>query len=371
MSPAKADTARDCAAACVAEPLCVAFWAVVAGSSVGDCCLIAGFNDNTFFNLDNGEFYSMSQCSTCKPGYFKRGRRCMPLSVPPVVQGGTGSRTLLIPLNTQAGSVLDTFVALPDAGFGPLMLTLAPVNADAVLPLALANETGTLSLKTQLGAPGSIEAIVSISDTRTECTRLNSEGIAVTRAGPCTTVISVAVQTAVFLNCPSNINAYLPPSASEAALTWTEPSLPTFLSDLNVTRSLGDTFSTSAPFNYSVGTRRVTYTTQPLTVGGSLVCDFDVTVQYGLSISVESIARKVSSKTVQEFLVVDPSVADEGARLPSFTGAVTGNTFGVGLLAPAAKPFTVSPQVRAHVLKMVRAIEGALREDKIKMADKI
>lgn len=340
----------------------MAFWVGVAGVRGGECCLMSAFKLNTVYNLNNGEFYSMSQCTVCREGYFKRGRRCLPLSILPAVDGGYAGRTLRIPLNTAPGTVLATFRATAASGAGTAQVSLLAAGGSVPLPpLDFDQVTGALTLREALTAPGSLRAVIEVRDEAEECTLINSDGIPETRPGACIVRIDVIVQTVVFLNCPGNINRYLSPSESSASIPWTEPSLPAFLSDLSYTRDLEDTSSTASPFIYPVGNRRVTYTTtEPLTIGGELVCAFDVTVQYGLRLDITSIGRKEAPSVIREFLVVDPSITSEGARLPSFEGTVEGRRFAVGLFAPPGKPFTVSPNVRISVLFLAYGYIGAL-----------
>lgn len=328
---------------------CVAFSIKVSGSDVGECCLFSNFAAENFFALPSVEFYSMSQCTICIAGYYKDGRKCRRLSQLPSVSGDTAERVILIPLNAEVGTVLSNFQGAAEAGHGPATHSLI-AGIDGV-PLTLNEETGALSLSSALSSPGSFKVRVRVTDAgRDQCAFLDSAGQLVVRPGNCFVEVPVTVQTAVFLSCPSNINLYLPLSASTAELTWREPSLPSFLSTLAVSRNLGgDVISAgpedNGPYEYPVGSRTVTYMSEPLTVGGSLTCQFEIKAQFGFSIAVPTIGRKVGKFTILEYVLVDLAESNDGARLPSFSGVIAGRELSIGLVAPDGRPFTMSPKV--------------------------
>lgn len=335
------DRRLACAQLCQANEDCVGFDLRVSGDDAGECCLLSQYNADNFFTLPGVEFYGMEQCDLCVAGYFKKGRSCARLSTPPAVDGGALARTILIPLNTAAGTELTSISATAETNYGPVAFTLGNEAA----PVAVSS-SGVVTLARALETPGTIEVSVLVTDARAECAVLDPSGAPRTTQGGCVTRVALSIRTAVFLNCPSDQNAYLSLSESAAALSWQAPTLPSFISGLGVTRDLADAQTSEAPFLYSVGRRRVTYTTEDLSVGGKLVCSFDVVVQYGFRLLVESIGRKASPERVQQFLVVDPAESNQGVRLPSFTGSVAGRAFSVGLVAPLSSPFTISPSVR-------------------------
>ena len=172
--------------------------------------------------------------------------------------------------------------------------------------------------------------------------------------GPCTTRVQVEVQTLLFLNCPTVINVYVPFNETTAAVSWDELRLPDSLGQVEVSRNLGDTESTSSPYVYGVGTRRVRYETAPFSaVNIGIVCEFDVNVLTGFSVPVGSIGRVATPTAVQEFILVEAASSGSGARLPTFNGPLTGETLNVGVASPPGKPFSITPGVS------LRAWQGA------------
>merc|ERR1719201_128059 len=173
----------------------------------------------------------MSQCTTCDTGYYKDGRNCRSLSKRPVADGGTEARIILIPFNAAVGTELANFQGTPDVGHGPVQHSL--VTGVGEVPLTIDATTGILTLSAAPSRPGSFSARVRLEDAnRDQCAYLANDGSLEVTPGNCVVEIDVTVQTAVFLSCPSNINSYLPLSASTAEMSWAEPRLPDFLSGL-------------------------------------------------------------------------------------------------------------------------------------------
>lgn len=338
----------DCLAACENRLNCVAF---DVKAVVGKCCLYSAFSaaDNAYL-AHGAVFYTMPQCDSCAAAYYKFGRRCLPLAVPPKVYGGLSPRVIRIPLSTPASTTLLFIEAEAEAGFGPI--TLQVDN-----PLLRITPNGNLELVAALDSPTTFSAIITVRDNRTSCTVRGAAGNIITADGPCTVTIPVTVRVAVFLSCPSTVNAFVGLDKTSAEVTWEEPRMPAFLGYLAITRELGDADSSSAPFLYSIGRRRVTYTSEPLSLGESITCAFDVVVRPGYSFTVSSIARRVSPRRVHEFLVVELGKANEGARLAPIEGtlAATG-TLSIGIVSPAGTPFAVTP-VMGHEVYLIVDLE--------------
>ena len=344
--------APQCATRCGNDARCVGFSIITSGAAAGDCCLYSSFFAESSFSQPGSEFYSMSQCEVCDAGYFKRGRQCAPLSQPPVIAGGDAPINVLVPLGAAAGTLLRTFTATFESGFGPVRWLETTENArfsiDAV--------AGTLSLNETLSTPASYQLRVAVRDTgRTECTELTPAGAVVTTARPfCVDSVVVTVQTAVFLSCPADQSLYLSPSETQASVAWTPPQLPAFLSSLAVTQDLGATASESSPYLYPAGVHDISYTSEPLDIGGSLRCAFTVSIRYGFSLQVQAVGRREGVKVTQDYLVVEAAESAQGARLPSFDGPLRADRdLNVGIFAPESKPFTVSPAAGNHVRLVV------------------
>jgi hypothetical protein len=342
-----------CLTACEDEPDCVAFDVKAAP---GECCLYSAFDalDNVF-NALGAAFYSMPQCDSCGTGYFKSGRRCLPFAVPPIVGGGLSPRVIRIPLATPENTTLLSIEAEAEAGFGPITFQ---VNS----PLLRVTTDGNLELAAALDSPTTFSATITVRDNRTSCTVRGATDQPLTTVGPCTVAIPVTVRVAVFLSCPTTVNVFVGLDETTAEVTWEEPRLPSFLGDLAVTRKLGSTNSSSAPFRYPIGRHRVTYTSEPLSLGGSIACAFHVVVRPGYSFTAPSIARRASPHRVQEFLVVDIGEANEGARLAAIEGELNvGGALNIGVASPAGAPFAITP-LMGHEVHLIVDLEWC-RED--------
>ena len=336
-----------CLAACEDNLDCVAF--NVQGTA-GECCLHSSFGTPDGFLAPGAAFYTMPQCDTCARGYYKSGRHCLSFAVPPKVDGGLSTRVLQIPLATAINATLLSIAAEPAAGFGPLKF-----QVDS--PLLRISPDGNLELATTLESATTFSATIFVSDNRTSCTVASAKDQPITNSGPCTVAVPVTVRVAVFLSCPTAVNVFVGLDEPAAGVTWEEPRLPTFLGDLKVSRRLGGTNSSSAPFLYPVGQHRVTYTSEPLSVGGSITCAFDVVVRPGYSLTASSIARRASPRRVQEFLVVELGEANEGVRLTPIEGELrAGETLSIGVASPAGAPFAVTP-VAGHEVHLIVDLE--------------
>lgn len=318
--------------------------------AIASCCFYSDTSVSTFAAASTTLLYSMPQCEECALGYYKRGRRCEALTGPPSVEGGTdNARVVRIPMTTPIGTELLTIIATAEAGYGPLTFSLAE---GASAQLGIDSVTGTLFLAQPLLAPQSLMAVIVIRDAREDCTQLDADGLPRTVPGGCQSRVEVVVYPAVFLNCPVSVNAYLPLDASTVSVNWVEPTLPAYIGNLTVTRDLGnpvEPVGNEPPFHYVPGHHRITYTTDPLSVGGSITCSFDVVVEHGFAVDVTSVGRKAEPYMVQEFLVVELSEATEGSRLPPLGGAVaSGDTLAIGIRSPSDHPFAVTPKVSCH-----------------------
>jgi hypothetical protein len=295
---------------------------------------------------------SLSQSDSCTTGYYKLGRCCMLFAVPPTVNGGLATRVAQIPLTTPVNTTLLSIEAEAEASFGP-----ATFQVDS--PLLRITLDGSVELVTALDSATTFSATITVRDNRTSCTVLGPLDQPITTIGPCAVTIPVTIRVAVFLSCPANINIFVGLDKTTAEVTWEEPRLPAFLGvdDLAVSRELGGTSSSRAPFLYPIGQHRVTYTSDPLSFGGSITCAFDVVVRPGYSMTVSSIARRTLPHRVQEFLVVELGEANEGVRLASIEGELqVGRTLSIGVVSPAGAPFAVTP-VMGHKVHLVVDLE--------------
>lgn len=333
---------------CANDAACTAFNLLpFPNNSSASCCLYSAFSGSTD-TVPGWLFYSLPQCEICAAGYFKHGRRCEPASVPPLVEGGAQTlRTVMIPLTTGADTELLTIVAMAEDGFAPLTFTLEDGSANDVL--AINSTSGVLTLVQPLTQPGLLSATIIIRDNRDNCTRLDGHNVPHTLPGPCETQVNVAVDPVVFFNCPDTIVAYLSLDANNTNVTWVEPTLPSYLDHLIVSRNLGDITAPAdvpPPFQYTAGTRTVTYTTEPLSIGGSMTCSFDVVVELGFAVDVLSVARQADTYLVQEFLVVELGASNDGSRLPPLSGTVAdSDVLVIEVRSPSSDPFVVAPKV--------------------------
>lgn len=245
-----------------------------------------------------------------------------------------------IPLTAPIGTELLSVNAFADKGAGPLRFALqGSFDGFSVTP------QGTLLLVEAPPSAGTVQTSIVVTDNRTSCTQPGDDQTVVTTVGPCTTSVRVFVEIVVFLGCRPLVTAYVPLDTAFADVQWDQPRLPDTLKHLAVSVDLADTKSRAPPFTYSVGRRTVRYESEPLRVGGGVVCEFDVVVRTGFAVDVTSIARTATTLAVQEFLLVEVTESDDGARLPSFEGPLGGKTLSVGVSSPRKTPFSVSPVV--------------------------
>lgn len=334
------DLYHECLALCDGNTACVAFH-VQPGERT--CCFYQDFVDSGSFALADTLFYSMPHCERCAEGHFPAGRRCQLLDKPPSVltNGSAASvQKLSIPLAASVGTTLLSFEASLDDGAGMPHFAIEESSTSMSITGA-----GRLFLDRPFLLPGTISVTIAVSDNRTSCTRAAIGRTPIVTQGPCTTRILVNIEVGIFLGCPSIATVYTPLDTTVADVHWETPRLPASLENLNVTVDLGDTASTFSPYTYNVGSRTVRYESEPLSIGGRVVCEFDVVVRTGVSVNVMSIARTATNVSVQEFLLVEVTESNAGARLPSFDGPLESKTLSIGLLAPRGLPFSVSPQV--------------------------
>ena len=336
-----------CLATCEDKLDCVAFNVQAAA---GECCLYSAFSTLGVFAAPGAALYTMPQCDRCATGYYKSGRHCLSFSVPPSVDGGLSTRVIQIPLATPANTKLLSIEAEVEAGFGPITF-----QVDS--PLLRITTNGNVELADALDSATTFSVVITVRDNRTSCTLPGDSDLPFTTDGPCIVAIPVIVRVAVFLFCPTSVNAFVGLDKATAEVTWDEPRLPAFLGDLIVSRDLGSTDSSRAPFLYPVGRHRVTYTSEPLSLGGSITCTFDVVVRPGYSLIVPSIARRASPRRVQEFFVVELGEANEGVRLAAIEGELqVGGTLSIGVASPAGAPFAVTP-VMGHEVHFIVDLE--------------
>lgn len=208
------------------------------------------------------------------------------------------------------------------------------------------NETGVLHLAKPLPLPKIYLLDIVVEDTREQCIIREPElGNIIHSAGPCRTTIQVTIQSVVFLDCPTDINALIPLSENTAELSWREPHLPAFVSNVDVNRDLGDTDSSSHPYVYTIGRRRITYRTTALAVGGPLECSFEIDVRHGYALIIDKVVSTKTVFAVQDFLVVDKDERPEGIALPSFNSSIGPRAVTIALRSPVTAPFTISPLV--------------------------
>ena len=339
-----AELAYACFERCNDDRNCAAF---DIQTLAGTCCLYAAYATSSTFAVPGAAFYSMPQCDMCTPTtHYKEGRACAAYALPPSVEGGSAKRVIDVPLSTPTGTTLLTLAGMAEPGFAPLSFSLA--QASALLAVEPRGQSGELKLKAALTMAGTISVTVRVQDARSQCTLRGQNGQPVTTAGGCVTAVSVDIRVAVFLSCPGSIVTLVPLGDDAAEVAWSEPTLPAYLGDLAVTRDVADTASTASPFLYGTGTRRVTYRTEALTVGGSIECAFDVTVLPGYEVEVGSIGRKAAPTQVQEFLVIDIGETSDGARLPNVESAASSGGLSLGLTPATEAPFTITPQVREN-----------------------
>jgi hypothetical protein len=347
-----ADLVYYCLDRCQATEQCVAF---DIQTQAGTCCLYSAYSSASTFVVPGAAFYVMPQCGTCIDTHFKDGRSCEPFAVPPVVQDGTAKRVLDIPFSTPVGTTLLELRASPEASFAPLTFSLE--GPSSTLAVGQTGQTGQLKLQAALVTAGTISVTVQVQDSRDSCTVEGPNGQPQTTIGGCVTTVNIDIRVAVFLSCPTSIVTFVPLGEAAAEVAWAKPTLPGYLGDLTVTTDLADTTSTASPYLYSVGTRRITYLTEELSIGGSIQCAFDVTVLPGYPIEIASIGRKAAPSQVQEFLVVEVAETSDGARLPSVIGDASAGGLSLGLMPAQEAPFTVTPTVRGAATKMPRFMQ--------------
>ena len=142
-----------------------------------------------------------------------------------------------------------------------------------------------------------------------------------------------------FVSCPSSINEYLDPSKTAASVSWARPTLPSiYMATVPVTSSLG---AWQAAYSFNVGTHTVTYSTEPLDLGGKVVCEFTVSIYYGFKVTVTDIGHIATSSSLLDFMVDDAGVSNGGSQIPAFNGDVLGEGLSIGILSPPKKPFSL------------------------------
>ena len=340
-----------CHAACEAmAPACSAY--SVRAATSAQCCLFGNVTlDSMRYSVPGARFYTMPACDSCRTDtHYLRGASCAALSVPPVARGaGVGGQSLAVPLDTPPGTLLYDPAARTDVG--PLSFRLEPPS-----PLLLVDPvTGRITLSPEVASPGTVSVALIVADGRTECVLRDQQGAVSAAAGPCSVQVDLVVQFLVFLGCPTDINAYISLDADTATVSWTEPRLPAAIDHLSVTRELADAEGSPGalerpPFVYPVGTRTITYTTPPLTVGSPLRCTFSVTTQHGFELEVDAIGRQQSGSLLHEYLVADDGTYSGVRQLPAFNGTVEAQrTIGMGVVAPPGTPFTLRPLAGSDV----------------------
>jgi hypothetical protein len=254
--------------------------------------------------------YRMQQCGRCKAGFTKVGRQCVPLSVPPVIAGGS-QRVLYLPAGAAKGAIVTRVDAV--AGDRRTQGTVNFSIESSTLPLSIDPQNGTVQLAAELTESGSF--VVAVRDTQPRCLQLDSNGEVVESSGGCVSRLVVTVQLAKFIGCPTTIGIYTLDANATAEVSWTEPVVPEVLGALVVSRSLGNTSSTAMPYRYGLGRHAIEYIAE-LPGYGAMVCAFNVWVLRGVSVRIPNVAMVQSVNITQQSLVVDVAVSSNGARLP-------------------------------------------------------
>jgi hypothetical protein len=339
------DQTLQCSNLCAAVSACTGFSLSATSSTTSSCCLASSFVVDTYYTAANADFYSMPQCTVCDAGYFKLGRICQAFSQPPVFLNQSSSYNLVIPLSLPANSSLLTLFARAETGYGPVRYSLSQIqNVFSI------DRHGVVRLAVNLTLAGTYSATITAQDSRSVCylQDATSGNVDMVSGGCTSTAITVTIKTAVFLNCPAAIIAYVSSNtATNTTVSWTTPRLPSFLSSVAVNANLADALTTTDPYTFSFGTRQITYTSAPLSVGGSIQCSFQVQVVYGFSLAVTSFATLSQSRLVEQFFVADGQTADASATLPHVPGWHAGQrSLYIGIQSPATHPFVITPAVR-------------------------
>lgn len=344
---------KQCAAACKEELTCVGFTVRSTSTTASECCLFNFTDRQRTLPKHGAAYFSMPQCESCKAGYGKLWRQCVPLSPAPRLEDGRNLIELYIPEGTPAGTFVHSLrAAYQTFGHGSLPrsaregwhFTIEASEAKTVNgsgPLTV-DTMGRLHLAEPFTQPTS--AVVVVTDSSTECIRqLPGSTMVEIVGGGCQARLMVALHTASFLNCPASMEAFS--SDGQAVdVEWEDPILPPYLANLTVTRSLGNTSSTASPYRYSVGRHRVTYVTQ-LPVLGPLSCSFDVIVLEGLGLTVQKVLDVPEAGIAQQYLVAEPALTTEGVAALQDLQLNSDGAFRVGLRHADRRQFHLQAQV--------------------------
>eukprot|EP00049_Salpingoeca_infusionum_P012931 m.240367 g.240367 ORF g.240367 m.240367 type:complete len:1931 (+) comp15309_c2_seq1:504-6296(+) len=297
----------------------------------------------TFFSAfdellgDPGRFYVVPQCQECISGYLPRGTVCEKLSVPPTINK-TVAIDLTIPSTTPVGTIVDAISVEAEQGY-----EIASIVLDPPSPSIAIDANGRIYVSAPITKP-TTEAQIKVTDNRTEClTQVNQELIAT--PGGCITSLGLVLRATEFTLCDTDQFYTLSPGTATLDVVWKIPSLPEDFKHFEIQGFINgqldetafDATHTLAPGVYDI----LFQSAEALSIGGRLKCTFQVTIQYGFAVQIESTQFVATRTSTRDYALASPEIAPDATRLPSFSSKLNEQIF-INLEAPPGRPLSGS-----------------------------
>eukprot|EP00730_Choanoeca_flexa_P008106 TRINITY_DN12443_c0_g1_i9.p1 TRINITY_DN12443_c0_g1~~TRINITY_DN12443_c0_g1_i9.p1 ORF type:complete len:1632 (+),score=285.35 TRINITY_DN12443_c0_g1_i9:557-4897(+) len=279
----------------------------------------------------------MGTCLVCEPGYLlsNDGLSCQLESNPPIINNT--QRTLSISFDVAVPlQVYDVEAVRGYRGAGALTYsTIARRGADAD-KFSLDNATGALMLVAPLDSDEQVTLTVRVSDEQASCTFARDD-ITISLDDGCYSDLYLTFNIVKFVDDSADVIEYISPTETSVNVTWNPPQLASRFSTLSLSNNLG-LQQPSAEF--SAGVTLVRYETDPLDVGGPLIWEFRVFVEYGRQLQVSAIGV-VSNATASVYYILDGDrMSGDALPIPPIASDEANERFAMGLISPVSQPFT-------------------------------